>query len=85
MAPHFITTSDHVLFDAVDAVLACIPRPWTRRMIGDAVNGVLFVADEWRGMTEPREVDDEDVLSAYLHRRLGFDRYAADFADVVVA
>jgi hypothetical protein len=79
----WITCTDDVVLDAVTAVLACVPRPWTRRMTADAVDAVLSVADRWRGPMDEREVDLDDLHTTYLEERLGPCRKDALLGNIV--
>ena len=70
MTPRFISCPDATILDAIQAVMACVPRPWTDNMLDDAVTVVMDVADQWRGTTA-REVDLDEVYDAFVEERLG--------------
>lgn len=79
----YVTTDLKTILDAVDGVMACVPRPWTRIMVEDAVDLVLHFADEWRSNEPPRELDQSRVEDVYLRRRLKLSSDDADTKTIV--
>jgi hypothetical protein len=69
MRDRFISCSKDQVLDATASLMTCVPRPWTRRMVFDALEAVLDVADQWRG-DQSVEIEEDDLLEEFLEQRV---------------
>ena len=77
-----VSADREAILDAVDALMKCIPRCWTYRMVETAAIAAVEVASAWRHDFERKE-DMQEVIHAYLTTRLGLSEAEAYSGGVV--
>ena len=82
MTRNFISCPDANVIEAIAAVLACVPKPWTRNMVEDAVGAVVSVADQCRN-NQAHEIDADNLCIEFLEDWLGLERNDALLLEIV--
>ena len=83
MTRNFISCPEATVVEAIAAVLACVPKPWTRNMVEDAVDAVVSVADQWRNH-QAHEIDAEQLCLTFLEDWLGLEKNNALYREIVM-